>query len=383
MSAQPTRPAEIKALAGARAVPPLILVLFHYCSFHHHVPAASVLGPPILKGYLWVEFFFALSGFILIHVYGHRVGEFWRAKNCLTFVKMRLARLYPVHLAALLSMAILMLALRVLDHAAYASMYEGVHAPLNTWQTFIANLVLVQAWNTVPDLAWNAPAWFVSVEFLLCLMFPLFLLLSRGGLWRGVLIIAAGIVWLTVLAVPSGVGLDITINNGVFRGMAGFGIGVGLALVYREAVAAGARRVPEWVFSLAQGAVLLFLVYALYGSGPDHTGADVWTAGAVDALVLVLAFDRGFLARLFATRPLLKLGEWSYGIYLGQMFWLQIARYLEQQQLIPAAAPTWLEPFSVVLVCIAWGALLAKFVERPANAALRRRFAQRNAPRPT
>ena len=71
------RPIEIKALAGARAFPPLILVLYHFGEGHHY-QNAFWYDALVAKGYLWVEFFFALSGFILVHVYGARAADFWR-----------------------------------------------------------------------------------------------------------------------------------------------------------------------------------------------------------------------------------------------------------------------------------------------------------------
>lgn len=371
------RRAEIKALSGARALPPLMIVFYHFCTFHHYVPAASILGPPITKGYLWVEFFFALSGFVLVRVYASRASEFRRPGAYFSFLKLRLARLYPIHLATLLSILALMGALRAFDPAGYASIYQGPHAPLNTWTTFAANLFLVQAWNIVPDLTWNSVAWFVSVEFLLCLVFPVFLLVSRGGAGKGVVLIAGGIAWLILLAVPSHVGLDITFDNGIFRGMAGFAVGAGMAILHRTA----AERMTERLCSAAQMAAVAFLFWALYFSGPDHTPADVWTAAALDSLVLALAFDKGFLARAFAQPALLKLGEWSYSIYMGQMFWLQLARYAEQRQSLSAGVLHWLEPLALLLVCIVWGAVLAIFVEQPANARLRKLFAQRKLTR--
>ncbi len=65
------RPIEIKALSGRRAFPPLILVLYHFGEGHHY-QNAFWYDALVAKGYLWVEFFFALSGFILVHVYGRR-----------------------------------------------------------------------------------------------------------------------------------------------------------------------------------------------------------------------------------------------------------------------------------------------------------------------
>src|SRR5262250_1433303 len=91
------KPAEIRALSGARAIPPLILVLFHFCEGHGY-RGASWFDLIAAKGYLWVEFFFALSGFILVHVYASRASEMWRGHGYLGFVQTRLARLYPLHI---------------------------------------------------------------------------------------------------------------------------------------------------------------------------------------------------------------------------------------------------------------------------------------------
>ena len=384
-----SRPAEIKALSGARALPPLILVLYHFCEGHGY-RGAKWFDVPVGKGYLWVEFFFALSGFILIHVYGSRAQEFWRGKAYVPFLQARLSRLYPVHIVTLLSMLFLMLTLNQLSYwGGYLSIYHQPWAPVNTWPSFVANLFLVQAWNLFPWLTWNGASWFVSIEFLLCLLFPVYVLLSRGGVWRALAILGAGLAALTVMAQTSGHGLDITFHNGALRGMAGFAVGVGMAMLYRSANEAGAARLPEWVYSAAQAAVLVFFYWATYHTGWSHTPKDMWFALALYALVFVLAFDRGFLAWAFSTRPLLKLGEWSYAIYMGQTFWLQLIRFFEQRTYPPddtivlglrwGSFMWWVEPFVLLAFCIAWGALLAILIEHPASAFLRRMLAQRKA----
>ena len=404
------RPVEIRALSGARALPPLILVLYHFCEGHfyrgsslpvcegHFWVAFFQCGKwfdlPVGKGYLWVEFFFALSGFILIHVYGARAEEFWRGKAFVPFLQARLSRLYPVHLATLLSMLLLMWMLNELSYlGGYVSIYHQPWAPVNTWPSFIANLFLVQAWNLFPWLTWNGASWFVSVEFLLCLLFPVYVLLSRGGLLRALTITGAGLAALIFMAQTSRHGLDITFHNGIFRGMAGFAVGVGLAMLFRIANDAGAARLPVWVHSAAQAALLAYFVWATYCTGWSHSPNDIWTVLALDGFVFLLAFDRGFLARGFSTPVLRKLGEWSYGIYMGQTFWLQAIRYFEQHWYPPDDAIVlgqrwgsliwWIEPFALVAICIAWGALLAIMIEHPANAALRNMFAQRKHARLT
>lgn len=383
---QSPRPVEIKALSGARALPPLILVLYHFCEGHGY-RGAPWFDLPVGKGYLWVEFFFALSGFILIHVYGSRAREFMRGKAYLNFLQARLSRLYPLHLVTLFSMLLLMLTLNALaNFYGYVSIYHQPYPPINTWPSFVANLFLVQAWNLFPWLTWNGASWFVSVEFFLCLLFPVYVLLSRGGVLRALAMVGLGVAALTLLAQSTRHGLDITFHNGTLRGMADFAVGAGMAMLYRIARCAGADRLPEWAYSAAQVAVLGFLYWAIYRTGWSHSPNDIWTALALFALIFVIAFDRGFLARALSTSILMKLGEWSYAIYLGQTFWLQLIRTFEQRLYPPPDSMLFGlsfgdlcllgEPFMLVGICILWGAGLAVLVERPANTRLRKLFAR-------
>src|SRR6201999_3628559 len=111
---------------------------------------------------------------------------------------------------------------------------------------------------------------------------------------------------------------------------------------------------------------------------------DIFTVLPIMAAVFVLAFDKGFLAEALKTRLAQTLGTWSYAVYIGQTVWLQAIRLFEQR-LYPAPDSIvlgtrfstliwWLEPTALVVVCVAWGALLATFVEHPLAAWLRRRF---------
>jgi peptidoglycan/LPS O-acetylase OafA/YrhL len=387
MAIPPLRPVEIKALAGARAIPPLILVLFHFCEGHGY-RGAKWFDLPVGRGYLWVEFFFALSGFILTYVYGARVAEFWGGKAYVPFLKARLTRLYPLHLAMLLVMLVMVIGFRALAHyTGTVSIYdEPGHAIVN-WQGFVASLFLVQGWNTLPYLSWNGASWFVSVEWLLCLLFPFYLWIARGRWPWGLALIAAGAGGLFYLA-TTGYGLDLTFHNGMFRGTADFAIGVGLAMLFRE-IKPRADALPDYIFSLAQAGALACLLLALYDTGWARTPLDIFTALAEMALIFVLAFDRGFLARFFQTRALLLLGEMSYAVYIGQLVVLQLAR---QAQLFWLPDPDtivlgrswadwapqlhWIAPALVLLAAMIWGWVIFTVIEKPAAAALRRWFAR-------
>lgn len=386
------RPSEIRALAGARAFPPLILVLFHFCEGHGY-RGAPWFDLPVAKGYLWVEFFFALSGFVLTYVYAAHAPELWRPKGYFVFLKSRLARLYPLHLAMLLLIFAMVIALRwFAARGHYVSIYDEPYHPVVSFRTFVANLFLVQAWNIFPALSWNGASWFVSVEFLLCLLFPIYLLFARGGWKTGVILVLAGAGALAALAHPR-YGLDLTFHNGIWRGMAAFGAGVGMAMLHR-AIRTHNFAVSSLACSALQAGVLAWLLYGIYETGWSHKPADIDTALPIMALVFVLAFDRGFLAEALKTRVPRSLGEWSYAIYIGQTPVLQLLRHA-QLHLYPAPHDIvlgrpwaawepvwhWLEPALLVAVAVIWGGLLFTLIEKPANAYLRRLSAQALASR--
>jgi peptidoglycan/LPS O-acetylase OafA/YrhL len=382
------RPATINALSGARAIPPLILVLFHVCEAHGY-RGAKWFDVPVGKGYLWVEFFFALSGFVLTYVYAPRMAEFWRGRAYVPFLKARLTRLYPLHLFTLLVILAMVIVLDWVARAhGYVSIYDGPWHPVVTWQTFVANLFLVQAWNLFDSLSWNGAAWFVSVEWLLCLLFPIWIWIATGRWYIAIALVAAGCAGLGYLA-TTGHGLDLTFHNGVYRGAAAFGIGVGLAMLYRD-TKTFADTLPDYAFSLAQLGVLAALWWAIYRTGWSHRPQDIYTVLPELALIYALAFDRGFLATFFSTRPLQFFGEISYGVYMGQIPLLQLVRYAEGHWYPHANdivfghpwwtwTPVWrwVEPAVILAIAILWGWALFAWVEQPCAAVLKRWLAPR------
>jgi len=374
----PTKPVEIKALSGARAVPPLVLVLFHFCESHGYrgLPWFDLI---VAKGYLWVEFFFALSGFVLVYVYGPRLRELWTWRGYFQFLWARLSRLYPLHLFMLAAILAEVIVFGLLAHAGgYVSIFDQPYHPVLTWQTFVASLFLVQAWNLFPYLSWNQISWFVSVEFLLCLSFPIYLRLAKARA-LGVILIAAGVFGLAFLDLTSGRGLDLTFHNGIWRGAAAFAIGVGSAAFFLTRHEAQSFSVEA--HSAIQIGVLVALLGALWFGGHPKTQSDILTALPMVALVPALAADRGVLASVLKSKAVMKLGQWSYGIFIGQLFWMNLDRFAEQH-LLPALGASvlgisfrqlawWTEPACLVLLCVAWGAFLTIAIERPVNAALR------------
>ena len=379
----------IKALAGARAFPPLMVILFHFSEGHHY-SGWRLLDLAAARGYLWVEFFFVLSGFILTHAYWDRLDDLLAWRGYGAFLRARLIRLYPLHLLVLLLILLLVLGLRALASAGgYVSIFDVPWRDVSA-KGFAFSVLLIHAWNTMDRLTWNGASWFVSVEFALCLLFPALLWLARGGrtasnVWRGLALIVAGLGGLFALLLTSKHGLDITFDHGVLRGLSDFTVGVGMAVLFRDLKRYD--RLPTYVHSVLQLAVLTLLGLAIWRTGWSHTRNDIYTALALMLLVLVLAFDRGAVADALKTRLPQRMGEWSYAIYIGQAVWLLSIHFFEQRLYPPPETLVlgmrfgdliWgLEPALLLVVCVAWGAFLAEVVEIPVADALRKRFGRR------
>jgi peptidoglycan/LPS O-acetylase OafA/YrhL len=388
VTAKPASSGKIGALAGARAFPPLMVVMFHFSEGHHY-SGFRPLDLLATRGYLWVEFFFVLSGFILTYAYWSKMKDLFTRAGYLAFLRARLIRLYPLHLFMLLLILLIVLGLRALAaHGGYPSIFDLKYHQDVSIKGFWLSVFLVHAWNSMGSLTWNGVSWFVSVEFALCLLFPALLWLAEGRLWRGFALIGAGLAGLLALLFTSRHGLDITFHNGVLRGLSDFSVGVGLAVLFRRVKSHD--RIPEWVHSALQLLLLSLLATVVMNTGWSHTRMDIFTVLPLMALVFALAFDRGIVARALQTKLPQVMGEWSYAIYLGQTTWLLAIRFFEQRLYPPPDAIVlgtpfssliwWLEPLGLVIVCVLWGGFLAEFIELPAAAKLRQRFGRRLDP---
>lgn len=376
----------IRALAGARALPPLVIVLYHFSEGHHYT-GLLWLDRFLTRGYLWVEFFFVLSGFILTHVYGARLRQLLTWRGYGAFLRARLIRLYPLHLFMLLVILALVVVLRALAGlGGYHSIFDLPYHQDVSVKGFVLSLFLVQGWHTMDRLTWNGLSWFVSVEFALCLLFPVVLwFAAKGKLWRAACLIAAGLGGLVALLLIRGRGLDMTYDWGVVRGLSEFLVGAGLAILFARL---SRLTIPDAVHTGIQLFLLALLAGSFVFTGWSHTFNDIYTVVPMMALVLALAFDRGVLARALQWGPLQRLGDWSYAVYLGQTALLLLIRFCDQRVFPPDATPVlgtsygalmwWLQPLLLVGAAIAWGAFLAEWVEKPTTRFLRARLDPRS-----
>ena len=73
-------------LDGMRGIAAILVILYHF--FMHEPSSHSLVNP-----YIAVDFFFILSGFVIMHAYGERLLE---GMPVLAYIKQRVIRLYPL-----------------------------------------------------------------------------------------------------------------------------------------------------------------------------------------------------------------------------------------------------------------------------------------------
>jgi peptidoglycan/LPS O-acetylase OafA/YrhL len=293
MTPVPTPP-DLRALTTLRFLAALWVVL--YTAWPHldvgFVPVA------VTKGYLGVETFFILSGFILSHVYLEAAGE--KRFRYGGFLWARLARVYPLHLVTLFGM----IGLGVVATAAGMS----IDGSLTNWRDLPAHLTLTHAWGLAGSSAFNHPSWSISAEWAAYLGFPAFAFVAWRLRDRPVLatVLAAGFALALYAAFEPLAGYSLTeatFRWGALRIVPCFALGCALYLIHRRGGVPFAGPV-----ALVSGvAVLVSASLGLW---------DAITVLAAGGLILGLGSLENSRAGVLGSKPGVYLGEISYSIYM-------------------------------------------------------------------
>ncbi|CDX11224.1 Acyltransferase 3 [Mesorhizobium sp. ORS 3324] len=293
-----------------RGICALMVALFHF-------PTTSMISQSAFVGgsYLFVDFFFVLSGFVIASSYGNRLSE---SEELARFALVRFGRIYPLHLlmlAAFFAFEALRLALPALHGTAAAPFTGGFDL-----KSLAANLLLLQGTGVEDRLSWNAPSWSISAEFFTYLLFAgvVFATGRRAWIW----FVAAAVTAPFFLLGFSTRHMDVSFDFGFIRCLYGFSLGALLAWFQhdsiaeaRQAMAGGAGRLAWTVAELAMIAAICIFV-SVAGTNDAGIAAPVVFASAL----YLFAHEGGLISMLLRSRPMLLLGSLSYSIYMVHIF---------------------------------------------------------------
>lgn len=201
-----------------------------------------------------------------------------------------------------------------------------------TWKSLVVHGLLLQ--DVVPSPSPNGAFWSIAVEAQIYLLFPLLLLVHRRVRGVGVMTIVVASVSIAYLLAIN-VSFFGRINNLTPQLLVGFVLGQ---------VAAGSKRVPTVrgravpLVPIAGGLALLLCFWFNRAGSREIVDQFFWVDIAVAAVVAVafwgFTYGQGRAVRgLLASRPLTRLGLFSYSTYLVHVpimftLWLYVVRPL-------------------------------------------------------
>jgi len=296
-------------------------------------------------GWYGVQVFWSISGFIFFWRYRDSVAQGGIGGR--TFFILRFSRLYPLHLATLLAVALLQWT--YMAQAGHAFVY-----PHNDGYHFLLQLFMASHWGLQQGYSFNGPIWSISAEVLVYLVFYAALrLLGKSP-------------WVNLGALALCVGLKLAGLANPVTDCLGFFYAGGLAAIAWRAPPARWRQPAALTFTL-----IAPLVLALGGAPSDRT--------LYFFLLVYLPVALFWLAQPFTLRPALAraieaAGNMTYSSYLLH-FPLQLAIALffaRRGQPLPLyGAPLFLF-FIGATGALAWAAY--RWLELPAQRALRGRL---------
>jgi peptidoglycan/LPS O-acetylase OafA/YrhL len=308
-----------EVLDAWRGLSASFVALFHLQAYSHFYELSL-----LRHSYLFVDFFFVLSGFVITVNYRTRLlsgFSFWH------FMLLRFGRLYPLHFATLVAFIMLEVA-RYRFNGFVGGELENKFSGPHSIEAIITNLFLVQGLGMHDMLTWNQPSWSISAEFYTYAIFAIVLLLLRSRIYLFVafVILAAPIALFVFVG-----NIDAQYDFGIVRSLLGFFVGF---VCYDLHLAIMQRKNPRNHMTATIGAAEILCVgLAIFFVCFCGDGAPSLAAPGVFGLaVLTFSFEGGFVSKVLKARPFVFLGLLSYSIYmvhvlvqLGMRYALQLA----------------------------------------------------------
>jgi peptidoglycan/LPS O-acetylase OafA/YrhL len=315
-----------RVLDSWRGIAALCVVLFHFEAVN------DIRALPFVRNsYLFVDFFFVLSGFVIAHAYGDRLRSPLEAGQ---FIVRRFGRVWPLHIAVLGAFGALEALKFMLTSHAHVAATTAAFAPDGSTPPAALPLqaLLLQGTGLADKLTWNTPSWSISAEFWTYIVFALVVTLqTRHRPIAFAVLAAAGA---TVLVAFARHGMDATYDLGLPRCIFGFFLG---CLVYR----ARSSRLSASLPNPAHNELIAVAAIVAFVSISGRTSLSFAAPLIFATVVYIFSFEAGPVSRLLTLRPFQNLGRWSYSIYMVQALIVFIIGLAVSELQRRLGAPLW------------------------------------------
>jgi peptidoglycan/LPS O-acetylase OafA/YrhL len=284
-------------------------------------------------GWMLVDFFFVLSGFVITCAYSEHLRQGYSIKS---FLLLRFARIWPLHVFMLLCFFALEMSKLVVQVGPATPLF----APPRELGSLFINLFFLQVFRIYNHLTWNALSWSIAAEFWVYIAAAIiFRFIKRGSSYLFAIITVAGAIWMILSGPPF---LNLTYDGAVVRCLYGFSIGslawVAFAARLNREDPCGTRHFGSGLWTTLEVAVVAAsgAAVTLSSSGPFTTFLPL----LFGLCVLVLAHQRGQLTGLLRHKSLVWLGSISYSMYMIHVFLEgRVLDFLSLMGIVLGAAP--------------------------------------------
>jgi peptidoglycan/LPS O-acetylase OafA/YrhL len=301
----------VDQLTFTRFIAALTIVLYHFGDKSHSLYKFFA----VFISNIGVSYFFVLSGFVMIVAYhSDKIVPYKYYIN-------RLARIYPIYLIALL--------LVVIPRLVFHKNIDSISLSLN--------VLLLQSWIPTYSQTVHAPGWSLSVEFFFYLFFPIIM-----NTWYRKFTFNKLLLLIILFCIITQLILNILLAN--FQTNSNFindfilyhpimhlneflmGNITGLAFIKLKGKSIN---VNVQVLLLI---VFLFLFFMLLKYPLPLNYHNGFLAIVFCPIILLLAISKNWITNILKLKPLVYLGDISYGIYILQVpiyyYFASIFKYL-------------------------------------------------------
>ncbi len=355
------RESEIRAFTGLRGLACFYVMLYHF-GFAGILP--KDFSAFANHGYLSVDIFFVLSGFVMAMVYGDYFKNGFDFDNYKKFIARRIARIYPLYF--FMTLLFLWFFTNILDEV-----------PKNIPITFFdiaANIFSIQAWGLTSSYV--GPAWSISTEWAAYLLLPVLLPITLFASHKPAMTTLGfcAFILVSICILPHDI-TGVTTSRGLLdmsdgrnyapllRCIIEFTIGIITYRFYRTGIFA------KWNNTLYFSSIIATAMLALL----FIKDSDLVFVILIPLFLISIAYDRHIVAKFLNWRPVYFAGVISYSLYLvhGLVSWLH---YQIKQPIyaLDLPFPNLFIILSQIFLSVVLATFAYRFIEQPGQVYLRR-----------
>ena len=288
---------------GLRGIATIVIALFH---FELYFPITK--NGVFKTGYIAVEFFFILLGFLIAKSYFEK-----NRKDTLSILETKLKKLYPSYFIALISL-IIVYSLKWYNLNIISWMNDSNHA-----SNFIAELLMLQGSGISNFNYINGPAWYVSALLLNIPLIIYILRKSENKYYPAIFGILSVAIYSFFIVKDYNMSPNYFItgflSSAFLRGLAGISLGIVSYYIYKS-FNNKVKNMNNILFNIIE--LILFVIFIRLLIFREASRLNILILPTTALLIIMMFSKEGIIDKLFSNKLSTYFGKISFEFYIMQ-----------------------------------------------------------------